>query len=246
MNATELNRICQITSVIVDYWLSNQDELIRGFHIAALETIAIAGFVPMGAFVTSFRHADSVLLEDFGRREIEERADVFLRSEFQELSPVFAGLYADFNRRYFDGWLPSCHVRIMHSLPWFDEPVRPMMSEIDMDRRELALQYNGHHDYMVGRLIELMAYLRVGLDNREALKRELDRLSLMGAPTPDEVKKLSKEIRLLQQAQKRHPDQAITTSFHNEQQQPKKRCARPAKKAKRKRRNTKERDRRRV
>ena len=205
MDAKDLSSICQMMTAIVEHWLSNEDELTYALHKAALETIDIAGFAPMGAFIINFGAENELFVEDFGRREIEDRADAFLRSEFYELSLLFSGLYDDFNRRYFDGWLPACHVKVIHSLPCPDYPTpEPMASEINFDRRDVAIQYDGKHEYMVSRLVTLMAYLRVGLDNDSALKQELKRLTRRGAPTPNEVQRLQKEIQQLRDEKRRN------------------------------------------
>jgi hypothetical protein len=191
MHSQELSQnCCQITKT-VGRWLAEQDELTSALHQVAVETIQMAGDAPMGAFLTTFEANYPLLFEDCGRRYIESKADAFLSSEFTELSALFSVFYEEFNGRFFEGSLPRYRVKVMHDIPKPESPDTSVESiQVSVDRREIALQYNGWPENMLGWLVRFMAYIRIG--EGSALQAELDRLRRVGAPTPDEVDRLER------------------------------------------------------
>ena len=142
MHSQELSRNCWLILKTVGRWLAEQDELTRALHHVAVETIQMAGDAPMGAFLTEFEAQYPVLLDDYGRRHIESKADAFLSSEFAELSALFCVFYAEFNCRYFQGSLPRYWVKVMHNIPIPEPPDPSLAYQVSVGRREIAIEYN--------------------------------------------------------------------------------------------------------
>jgi hypothetical protein len=60
-------------------------------------------------------------------------------------------------------------------------------AQVSIERQEIAIQYNGWPNHMLGLLVRFMAYIRIG-GEPAALEHELDRLRRVGAPTLDEFR----------------------------------------------------------
>ena len=192
MHAQELSRDCWLITTAVGRWLTEQDELTRALHQTAVETIQMCTDAPMEAFLIGFEGEYPVLFNSYGRRYIKNKAKGFLSVEFVELSEILSVLYEEFNCRFFEGRLPRYRVKVMHNIPVpRSRDTSPESAQVSMERQEIAIQYNGWPNHMLGRLVGFMAYIRIG-GEPAALEHELDRLRRVGAPTPDEVYRLEK------------------------------------------------------
>jgi hypothetical protein len=192
MHPQELSRNCWLITTAVGRWLAQQDELTRALHQTAVETIQMCTDAPMEAFLIGFEGEYPVLFDSYGRRYIKDKAKGFLSVEFVELSAVFSVLYEEFNGRFFEGSLPPYRVKIMHNIPVpRSRDTSPESAHVSIERQEIAIQYDGCPNHMLGWLVRFMAYIRIGAE-RAALEDELHRLRGVGAPTPDEVYRLEK------------------------------------------------------
>lgn len=192
MHSHELSRNCWLITQEVGRWLAQQDELTRALHQTAVETIQTCTDSPMEAFLIEFEAEYPLLLNNWGRKYIEEKAEGFLNLEFIELSAIFAVFYEEFNSRYFASSLPRYRVKVLHNIPVPESlDARLESIQVNFDRRDIAILYDGWPEDMLGCLVRLMAYIRVG-GQRSALEDELRRLQTLGAPTPDEVDRLKR------------------------------------------------------
>ena len=80
----------------------------------------------------------------------------------------------------------------MHNIPIPEPPDTSLSYQVSVDRREIAIEYNGWPEDMLASLVRFMAYVHTGVERDAAFEHELHRLRRIGAPTQDEVDRLGK------------------------------------------------------
>jgi hypothetical protein len=79
----------------------------------------------------------------------------------------------------------------VHALAdFYCEWEKQVVYEIDVSDRKLTIQYDQKPEWMIARMLDLMARVHVGIYCNEAWGEDLKRLTRLGAPTSHELVRL--------------------------------------------------------
>jgi hypothetical protein len=128
------------------------------------------------------------VIAKFGAHHVERMARLILKAEIPRLSAAFAGIYREFNQKYFGAQLPEYSVHVVIDLHEFDNEPIDFDSDfgitnglIRVGERSIYVRYTWRHS-MEETLIHEMAHAATNAAHGEEWLAEMRRLKEAGAP----------------------------------------------------------------
>jgi hypothetical protein len=190
MTTQEIMRNCWLIMRTAGRWLADQDELTRAIHQVTVEAVQDSTEATLDLVLFCFELDYPRIWKTYGKGKIERTAAAFLGSEFEPMSILFNVFYAEFNLRYFGGRLAPFRVKVMHNIPLPPNPRDYAISNIDKCERQMSVVYSGWPQAMLGYSLRLMVLIQTKCQRDAFFESELARLSHMGAPTEERLRRL--------------------------------------------------------